>query len=67
MIVYTAKFSNNNCGIVAKDNGICVRVLDDICDNKIDILSLVDMCNELEIELCQIDDIIEDYLTDFTV
>jgi len=25
------------------------------------------MCNELELELCQLDDIIEDYLTDFTL
>ena len=28
---------------------------------------LVEMCNELELELCQLDDIIEDYLTDFTL
>ena len=29
--------------------------------------SFREMCNELELELCQLDDIIEDYLTDFTL
>lgn len=32
-----------------------------------EMTELVEMCNELELELCQLDDIIEDYLTDFTL
>ena len=31
------------------------------------VSGISEMCNELELELCQLDDIIEDYLTDFTL
>ena len=60
-------YSQNKYGINVFDGNTLIKSSDDITDNEADIAKLVDMCNELEIELCHFDDIIEDYLTDFHI
>lgn len=59
--------SKNKYGIDIFSQGKLVKSIDGIRNNYNDIILLVNMCNELEIELCHIDDIVEDYLTDFCV
>ena len=59
--------SENNYGIDVISKGKLVKSIDGITNNYNDIILLVNMCNELEIELCHIDDIVEDYLTDLCV
>ena len=59
--------SKNEYGIDIFSQGKLVKSIDGITNNYNDIILLVNMCNELEIELCHIDDIVEDYLTDFCV
>ncbi|MDD6989931.1 DUF6514 family protein [Ruminococcus sp.] len=59
--------SVNHYGIDVFSRGKLVKSIDRITNNYNDIILLVNMCNELEIELCHIDDIVEDYLTDFCV
>lgn len=44
-----------------------IKSVSGISENFREMTELVEMCNELELELCQLDDIIEDYLTDFTL
>lgn len=46
---------------------LTVKSIDGISDNHNDIIKIVEMCNELQVELCHLDYIIEDYLTDFCV
>ncbi len=71
MIIY--KLSCINCqnkdefGINAFENGMLVKSVERITENKTDMEKLVDMCNELKIELCHLDYVIEDYLTDFSL
>ena len=59
--------SGNEYGIDIFSQGKLVKSIDRITKNYNDIILLVNMCNELEIELCHIDDIVEDYLTDFCI
>ena len=44
-----------------------IKSVSGISESFREMAELVEMCNELELELCQLDDIIEDYLTDFTL
>lgn len=48
------------------DNHI-VKSIPDITEDENEINKIVALCNELELELCHIDDIVEDYLTDFCI
>ena len=59
--------SENEYGIDIFSQGKLVKSIDRITKNYNDIILLINMCNELEIELCHIDDIVEDYLTDFCI
>lgn len=59
--------SDNQYGIDVFEDGMLVRSVGKITENRSDIEKLADLCNELKIELCHLDDIIEDYLTDFCV
>lgn len=59
--------SENNYGIDVFEKGKLIKSIDKITKNYNDIILLVNMCNEIELELCHIDDIVEDYLTDFCV
>ena len=54
-------------GIDIFRNRTLIKSLTSITDNYSDITKLADMCNELEIELCHFDDILEDYFTDYNV
>lgn len=56
-----------NYGIAACLDGAVVKSIPDISPDKEDIAKIVEMCNELEIELCHFEDIVEDYLTDFCI
>lgn len=47
--------------------GKAIKSVSGISESFREMTELVEMCNELELELCQLDDIIEDYLTDFTL
>lgn len=44
-----------------------IKSVTSITDNYSDIIKLADMCNELKIELCHFDDILEDYFTDYNL
>lgn len=44
-----------------------IKSVSGISESFREMTELVEMCNELELELCQLDDVIEDYLTDFTL
>lgn len=59
--------SDNQYGIDVFEDGMLVRSVSEITENRSDIEKLADLCNEMKIELCHLDDIIEDYLTDFCV
>lgn len=61
------KDTGEEFGIDAFKNGVLLKSVDSITDIFDDIISIRDMCNELEIEICHLDDIIEDYLTDFCI
>ena len=59
--------TNPEFGIdVFKDKKI-IKSIHSISENKEDIEKIVSLCNELDIEMCHLDDIIEDYLTDFSI
>lgn len=59
--------SYNEYGVDAFQNGQLVKSSPCITDSFDEINKLVALFNELEIELCHFDDIIEDYLTDFCI
>ena len=71
MVVYEINCNNNEYnreyGINALIDGEIVKSIFEISNNKQDILKLVNICNTLNLELCHLDDIIEDYLTDFEI
>lgn len=71
MITYKSNFTAGNTdskfGISAFSGDKLVRCIYEITDSKADIDKLVDMCNECKLDICHIDDIVEDYLTDFSV
>jgi len=57
----------NTFGISAFCGKKLIKSVSGISESFRQMTELVEMCNELELELCQLDDIIEDYLTDFTL
>lgn len=71
MITYTvncvAYGSRQAYGISAYENNTQIKSVPEISDCIEDINELVRLCNDEEIELCHMEDIIEDFLTDFTV
>lgn len=71
MVIYKINYLKNDThpefGIDAFENGLLIKSIEGITDIYNDIVCLNDMCNELEIEICHLDDIIEDYLTDFCI
>ena len=54
-------------GIILLDNGAEVFRIPKISENRRDIEELGALLNELKIEPCHFEDIVEDYLTDFSV
>lgn len=70
MIIFKTYYKSNasvNMGIEILRDNISIRKIDNLSDDKESIENLVSMCNDLQIEECHIDDIIDDYLTDFSV
>lgn len=71
MITYKINCHKNDrgeeFGIDAFKDGLLLKSVTGITDIFDDIVQIRDMCNELEIEICHFDDIIEDYLTDFRI
>lgn len=71
MIIYKTNHfkdeSNEEFGIDVFENGKKIKTVCGITDIKTDVEKLVSLFNELDIELCHFDDIIEDYLTDFEI
>ncbi len=57
--------SSGEFGISAVENEIIVKTVEGITKNQKHMQELADMCTRLEVDLCHLDDIIEDYLTDF--
>lgn len=56
---------NSSYGINVSDGERIVRQYKNISDNTDELDKLCKLCNTLDIEECHIDDIIEDFLTDF--
>lgn len=71
MVIYKInclrKDTGEEFGIDAFKDGLLLKSVAGITDIFDDIIRIRDMCNELEIEICHLDDIIEDYLTDFRI
>lgn len=67
LIFYKTNHHSDEYGIDAFDDNNLVKTVCGITDIKTDAEKLVNLFNELEIELCHFDDIIEDYLTDFEI
>lgn len=54
-------------GIDVLCDGNLIKSVYNITSNKDDMIVLANMCNELSLELCHFDDVVEDYLTDFCI
>ena len=67
MVEYKINCEDNAYGIIALANDKTVKSIDCITESFDDANSLVDLLNDLKIELCHFEDIIEDYLTDFCI
>ena len=67
LIFYKTNFINNEFGIDVFDDGKKIKSVCGITNLKTDAEKLVNLFNELNIELCHFEDIIEDYLTDFEI
>ena len=67
MIFYKTNFKNEEFGIDVFDDGKKIKSVCGITNLKTDAEKLVNLFNELNIELCHFEDIIEDYLTDFEI
>lgn len=67
LIFYKINRNSDEYGVDAFDDNILVKSVCGITDIKSDAEKLVNLFNELEIELCHFEDIIEDYLTDFEI
>lgn len=63
----TSSALGNMYGIDIVKNDTIIQSLTSISDCRTDISKLADMCNELKIEPCHFEDIVEDYFTDYTV
>ncbi len=60
-------FNKNNAsfGIDVLKGKQTIRTFPGISDSSDELEKLITLCNSLDIEECHIDDIIEDFLTDF--
>lgn len=71
MITYKLNCSSGDgeyrFGISAFSGDKLIKSIFSITDNEGDIVKLIEIINELELDICHLDDIIEDYLTDFTI
>lgn len=71
MIIYRTSITKNGSdkeyGIDAYDDEKLIKSVCGITKLENDAEKLVQMFNELHIELCHFEDIIEDYLTDFEI
>lgn len=67
MIFYQINRLNDEFGIDAFNDGNLVKSVYGITDLTEDAERLMKLLNELNIELCHFEDIIEDYLTDFEI
>ena len=67
LIFYKTNFINEEFGIDVFDDGKKIKSVCGITNLKTDAEKLVNLFNELNIELCHFEDIIEDYLTDFEI
>ena len=69
MLLFRINTYSNNAnityGIDVIDKERTVRQYANLSDNAEEIKKLVILCNSLDIEECHIDDIVEDFLTDF--
>ena len=54
-------------GIILFAGGKAVKSAPDLSENETDVRALAEMLNELAVEPCHFEDVIEDYLTDFSV
>lgn len=54
-------------GVALYDCGVMTKSAPCLSDRKSDMEQLAGLLNGLEIEPCHFEDVIEDYLTDFTV
>ena len=67
LIFYQINRLNDEFGIDAFNDGNLVKSVCGITDLTEDAERLMKLLNELSIELCHFEDIIEDYLTDFEI
>ncbi|MCD8026413.1 MAG: DUF6514 family protein [Clostridiales bacterium] len=71
MIAYKIKrpdcLNKSGYGIDVFDNTALIKSIDNFTDSKSDAEKIADLCNELQVEPCHLEDIIEDYLTDFII
>ena len=67
LIFYQINRLNDEFGIDAFNDGNLVKSVYGITDLTEDAERLMKLLNELNIELCHFEDIIEDYLTDFEI
>ena len=67
LIFYQINRLNDEFGIDAFNDGNLVKSVYGITDLTEDAERLMKLLNELSIELCHFEDIIEDYLTDFEI
>ena len=50
--------------VTYKENGILKsRTIHDISPNKLAVETLITLCNEHKLEVCHLDDVVEDFLT----
>lgn len=63
---YSKTNENLGFGIEIFENNTCIKRIEDLSNDKKSIDKLIRICNDLQIEKCHIDDIIDDYLTDFS-
>ncbi len=71
MITYKLNCTSDNeeysFGISAFSGDKLIKSIFNVTENEGDIVKLIKIINELELDICHLDDIIEDYLTDFTI
>lgn len=65
MLLFRINTYSNNANITYGIDVIDKEQYANLSDNAEEIKKLVILCNSLDIEECHIDDIVEDFLTDF--